>query len=268
MPAVDLGDATTVIWNAPVTGTTVLTVTLPDGTTATPSVVDTAAPVYSAVVATPQAGRYLLTWEQAATDQLYTDVLNVWPGDPRFIVSVEDMISAIRQTTTVSDSDRSDMRLIVAAATEVIEDIVGAVLVRTVTQKANGGSGAVVLHEIPTAVTGVVSAVTLTEGTGFVVDYSAGIVYSGTASSPSWFTSGRQNITLTYTVGAATVKPNIRLATIELCRHMWQIGRQTIQRARIPGETVTELVSTPSGFLVPKRVMELCAPDARVGAFA
>ena len=59
--AVDLNNATPASWALGTTGATVvLTVTRPDGVTATPSVTE-ASGVYTATVSTPLAGRYILS---------------------------------------------------------------------------------------------------------------------------------------------------------------------------------------------------------------
>lgn len=264
MTAVDLGNATVVTWTpapAALAATVVLTVTLPDLTTATPSVTE-ATGVYSATVTTSQAGRYRLKWTIAASSRVYTDVLDVWPADPRFIVALDEAISGIKQTTTVSTTDRSDMRLFLAAATPVIEDIVGAVLVATKVQTVDGGVDGVALWHKAVAITSVVdNGATLTAGVGYWFDSNASIIYGP-------FGSGRQTVVITYTVGSATIAPNVRQATIELVRHWWQWGRQT-HRAAIPGDSpATPMGFTPSGYAVPNRVLELCAASRRPDGFA
>lgn len=269
MGAIDLGNATRVSWAPGAVGATVvLTVTLPDGTTATPAVTESSG-TYTATVATPQAGQYRLKWSIAASSTVYTDFLDVWPANPRFIIPLDELVSALRQTTPVTASDQSDMRLIIAAATEIIEDVVGAVLVRTEVQYADGGKSGVALYERPTTITSVTAdGETLTSGDDYVVALNEGIVYAGSPSSPQRFTPGRQNIVITYTTGTATIKPNIRLAAIELCRHMWQIGRQTNMRAQLPGDLpADDLAQTPAGFLIPRRVLQLLLPDARKDTF-
>ncbi len=267
MAAIDLGTATTVSWAlGEAEQTVVLTVTLPDGTTDKPTVA-AAAGTYSATVATPQAGRYLLSWSKAAAPaKTYSDLLDVWPEDPRFIVPLEEMISALRaRGDSVPAGDKSDMRLFIAAATPVIEDIVGAVLVATKTQTADGGKTGIALWERADEVTSVtVNGQEQTAGTDYVVNLNAGIVYAGSTTAPSRFTAGRQNVVITYRVGSTVVPPNVRLATIELVRHQWQMGRQGRHSDIAAAD---QQARTPSGFAVPKRVLELCAPHARKDGF-
>jgi hypothetical protein len=62
------------------------------------------------------------------------------------------------------------------------------------------------------------------------------------------------------------VPQNVRLATRELVRHHWQIGKQG-QRPGGGGAPSAE-AWTPSGFAVPRRVIELCGGNARIDGFA
>jgi len=268
MPGVDLGSATLVTWPLGITAlTAVLTVRLPDGTTATPAVAETAGGNYSATVATPQAGRYLLSWSKAAAPATtYVEILDVWPADPRFLISLEDGRQQLNWTLT---DDDADLRLYIAACTPVIEDIVGAVLQSTEIQYADGGKTGVALWQRPVldedrqvtelVVDGVVS-------TDYVVDENAAIVYAGSSTAPSRFPSGRQNIKITYVAGSNLIGPNIRLATRELLRHLWAIGRQANRPAF--GDEPLDTVHTPSGFAVPKRVIELCQANPSLPGIA
>lgn len=266
MTAVDLGTATVVSWPYGTTGQTVtLTVTLPDATTATPTVAEVGTSgTYSATVSTPQAGRYLLAFSKAAAPVAkYTDVLDVWPADPRFIVSLDEVVSALRVDYTQSPADISDQRLFIAAATPIIEDIVGAVIVRTVTQLASGGKSGVALYERASAITSVkVNGATLTANSDYVFASNLGIVYAGSASSPGVFLPGQVNIEIVYTVGSSTISQNVRLATIELVRHWWQYGRNANGPAAAVAAGV-EMVQTPSGYWVPNAVFAMCKPQAR-----
>lgn len=267
MPAIDIGADVAVSWKPGATAATVaLAVHLPDGSTLDPAPEVTEIDgVYCATIPTTLAGRYLLNWtlSAGAPANAYTDTFDVWPSDPRFLIPLAEMVSALRSTTTVSASDQSDMRLFIAAATPIIEDIVGAVLADTRTQFANGGKTGITLWERPTAVASVtVNGTVWTVETQYVVDENAGIIYAGSRQAPGRFPPGQLNIEVIYSIGAGVIKPNIRLATIELVRHLWQLGRQG-QGAKIPGAATPEMGYTPTGFAVPKRVIQLCAPDAR-----
>jgi len=137
-------------------------------------------------------------------------------------------------------------------------------LARSQTYSLNGGSSAVLLGAPFNTITSVVQSGVTT--TNFVADGPAGIIYAGSNSSPGTFPAGLRNIVVTVTVGAATIPPNIVLATRELVRHWWQLGRQG-NRPAFGNEGVAD-VSVPSGFAVPRRVIELCEPNRRTAGFA
>lgn len=267
MTAIDLGADVAVSWDAGVEDLDVtLTVTLPDGTTDTPAVTpDTT--TYAATVATTQAGRHLLSW--AADGYAYTDVLDVWPADPRFIISVDEAITAIRVSAervvggAFPAPDRSDMRLFIAAATPVIEDIVGPVVTAEKVRKFNGGRNAVLITPNIDSVTSVVvDGTTLVAHRDYTVDEASGIVYAGTLPG-SWFPPGLMNIVITYQVGSSSIAPNIRTATATLVKKMWQQLMQA-QHGYLSDGAGEETVTTQSGYVVPLAVWQLCRPNRRV----
>lgn len=254
MTTVDIGTTTTVSWTNGAASAK-LTVTAPDGTVSTPTVT-TASGIHTAPVPTGQAGRHLLSWEAPAITPTTTfvDMLDVWPADPRFIISMDDAAAALRWSVADITKNGDTLRLYNAAATEVIEDIAGAVLVRTVDQFEDGGETGVLLWERPDEILSVkVDGVAYTD---YVADMAAGIVYAG-VSTGTRFPSGRQVVQVTYRVGAATIPPTVRTAVRILLRHM-----VTIDQAPVPvtgGNPLgaSEVVPTPSGFMVPRRVLEL-----------
>lgn len=255
MTTVDIGTTATVSWkNAAASAT--LTVTAPDGTTTTPTVT-TASGTHTAPVPTVQAGRHLLTWSAPATtpDTKFVDMLDVWPADPRFLISMDDAAAALRWRPADVTARADDLRLYNAAATEVIEDISGAVLVRTVEQYADGGKTGVALWERPDAILGVeVDGVMYTD---YRENLSAAIVYAG--KDPTLrFVDGRQIVKVTYRVGAATIPPSVRTAVRILLRHMVSVDQAPVPvSGGNPANQASETVSTPSGFMVPRRVLEL-----------
>ncbi|MBX3435955.1 MAG: hypothetical protein KF861_00470 [Planctomycetaceae bacterium] len=267
MTAIDLGAAQAVSWKLGEPGVTViLTVTTPDGSTVTPTVTEDAG-TYTATVETTWPGRYLLGWaKDAAPAAAYTDILDVWPADPRFLISLAAARAAVGWG--VNDTkNNDDLRLFTAAATPVIEDIVGAVLMRSIVQTSDGGKTGIALWERPASATDVtqvkVNGAVQDAGT-YTVDPNAAIVYAGSSNAPTRFPFGRQNIEITYTTGSNQISPNVRLATAELVRHLWQVGRQGGRPGWGADESAEAQVYTPSGFAVPKRVIELCAPTPRL----
>jgi hypothetical protein len=172
--------------------------------------------------------------------------------------------SIFNGTAAAASADEDDLSDYISAATPVIEDITGPMFVRDETRTRNGGKPAIAM---PFPFTAVVS---LTENGAPVTDFSpnpaAGLIYAGTASTPRTFQRGNANIQATVTVGSDPIPPNVVLATRELVRFWWQQGRQGNRPAF--GDQSTDTVQTPSGFAVPRRVLELCRPNRQAGGFA
>lgn len=164
--------------------------------------------------------------------------------------------------STQYDSDIEDY---VSAATEVIEDLTGPMYPRTETRTFSGGSEMVAF---PFAF---VSVVSISEDGDPVTDFTAlpevGLVYRGTREAGfGSFPSGTANVTVSVTVGQTPIPPNVKMATKELVRHMWQIGKQG-PRPAFNNEQM-EIATTPSGFLVPRRVEQYCRPSSGLPGFA
>jgi hypothetical protein len=184
----------------------------------------------------------------------------VWPNDPRFIISVDTARAALQLPVNTAPGILDDIRLYIAAATPVIEDIIGPVVVRTETQTVHKGWNFAALYERP--VSSIVSIIG-EDTTPYVVtdDYT----FDAQAGLVTFRSSTTQDVVVTYTVGTAIVPPNVQLATRELVRHWYQVGMQG-QRSSAVGQPGME-TWTPSGFAVPRRVMELCAPHQRMDTF-
>ena len=123
-------------------------------------------------------------------------------------------------------------------------------------------SGGVALWERPSEIVSV--TVDGTASTSFIADLNAGIVYAGTLGTQ--FPFGRQNVVVVYRTGAETVPASILQAARELVAHMWQIGMQSPQPN--PAAGAPEKYKTPSGYLVPNRVAELCGSHYKLPGLA
>lgn len=228
------------------------TITRPDGTTTTATPTTSATGLYSAAHVSTQAGRYRCTFTGSGANSgalPWTDVADVWPADPRLIISLVDAKAELNHITNINDDE---LRLHIAATTPVIEEIVGRVLSATLTETFDGGKAAVLLSERATAITSVTVGGVAT--TNYVANLDAGIVHAGTATGPTSFTWGRQNVVVTYTTGASSIDPNIVLAARVIAAHLYQVGQQK-RAGRNQSEDVTIL---SSGFAVPSRAVELC----------
>ncbi|ALV45827.1 hypothetical protein MB46_10380 [Arthrobacter alpinus] len=262
MATVDFGSAVKLSWQDAPSGSTVsLEVTQPDGTQLLLSPVG-APPEFE--LAPTMSGRHFLRWQATGeATEAYTDQLDVWPEDPRFLISIDDAKNALNEGGRMAPDLVNDLRLYVAAATPVIEDIVGPVLTTTMEFKCAGDRSAIILPAEPSAITAVTLNGTALAGSEWFTEY--GILYAGVRGGGSTFGSGE--LIVSFTVGRGSVPPNIRLGTRELVRHWWQIGKQSSGGA-IRGQEAAAAEFTPSGFAVPRRVIELCAPHEQIGGFA
>lgn len=259
MNTYDLGAPVTAVWaGAPAGGTHAVSITRPDGTAFTAPTIS--GPPVSVEFVPDMAGRWSVRWTSSGNAiGAYSDVVDVWPTDPRFIISLDDARSALNMPANTSADALDDLRLYIAAATPVIEDIVGPIVVKTTSQHVNKGWGYAALYERPNTITSVVyDDLSTVPATAYNADLQSGLV--------TFYCAVSQGVTITYTTGNAEVPQNVRLATRELVRHWWQLGKQ-LQRPGGSGAPPAE-VWTPSGFAVPRRVMELCAGNARVDGFA
>lgn len=261
MSVIDLGAPVTSIWaGAPSGGTYAVSLTRPDGTSLTPPAINSGPPA-SVEFLPDMAGRWMIRWTSSGTGTAgaYSDVVDVWPADPKFIISVDDAKNALNMYGSIDPNTLDDLRLYIAAATPVIEDIVGAITVRNETQHvAKGWSYAALYQRAATLTSVVFDDATTVPADLYEFDSQAGLL--------EFHSPLPQGATITYSTGAASIPQNIRLGTRELVRHWWQLGKQTTRHPAV-GASPAE-AWTPSGFAVPKRVIELCQPSKRLGGFA
>lgn len=247
------------------------TITLPDGTTTAGTVTKDSTGTYTATLVTTLAGRHLCTWAGSGSNSgglPYVDVADVWPADPRFIISLSEARAALNvPATTVTNDD--ELRGYIAAATVVIEHLVGSVLVATKVETHDGGGRAALrLNQHPTAITSVTENGTTLAATGYCYD-TGGLLWRGTRpGAAAWSAAAPRNCVVTYTVGAAIVPDNVARAAANLIRHWWDQGLQ--QSYYVGGEPEMATTSTIAGYAVPNFVVDLLKPSMsnRVPGFA
>lgn len=257
MSTITVGATATLTWQPPSSETVTLTVTLPDGTTTSPSV--SGSQPATASVVTSQAGRHLLSWAQTGVGRQFSDVLDVWPADPHYMISLDDGLEAIKANGRTPDSTtRNDLALYVAAASYVIEDMVGPAVTRETTYTTTGGRESVVLPAVNVSVVSVVVDGSTWDASTYTVDTTTGIVYAKSGYFPA---TSRGNVVVTYRTGSGALAANLRLACMEQVRFLWQVAK--VGRAT----AAQDLGYTPSGFAVPYMVQGLCkaAPDQAPG---
>jgi hypothetical protein len=282
---IDLGDPVVLTFlvkdasgNPAAAGAVVVTVTLPDGTSATPATTNPTLGTYTATFATTQAGRHAVRWvATGANAQAYTDVFNVSASDPGMIIGLADARAAVGLPTSATAKDEQ-LRGYIAAATPLMEDIVGPILRRICADTYDGGAGTVRLLYAPViSVESVVESYgnftrTLTaqplDGAGFdaygyTVDLVDGILTRRVSGQRGIFQPGRRNILVSYTAGRTEIGENLIRAAQRLVRWLWEPEQGAVRPDLTTGDSPV-LAQTPSGYSVPRDVIVLCGADVRI----
>jgi hypothetical protein len=248
-------------------GNPTCTVIKPDGASTNASVSKPSTGLYwGSLAATALAGRYRGTFTGTGLNSgklPFTDVIDVWPADPRLIIGLADARAELSMPANHTVDDDL-LRLYIAATTPLVEEIVGTVLTSTEVEIFDGGRTAVLLSERASAITSV--TVNGAATTDYTANLDSGIVYAGGQAAPSTFSWGRQNVAVTYTSGGSSIDPNVKLAAAVIAAHLYQVGQQG-RRGR---NQTDDIVVLSSGYAVPSRAIELCrgARSRRMPGFA
>lgn len=264
----------------------VLTVTRPDGTTATPSsgFVGTQ---YVAIGPSTQPGHYEVSW--VCTDATYpggyTDSYDVQPTAETSILSLAEAKRALRLST--SDTSEDDFVIEFSrAATNVIEWYCGPVLQQAVTERLPAGGLAIQLSKPP--VIGLTAWTTIPPGLAnagiaipnppspmfptrvFGVCYPTGQLYADPVLGVVTHTSGLPfyygEYIWSYQAGRLVIPQCITYGARALLRHLYALERGGQGSAsQASSEDMTE---TPVGFAVPNRVLEILSPEKLPAAIA
>lgn len=173
-------------------------------------------------------------------------------------------------------SNDDELQGFIDAAVGIVEGIVGPVTPTTFDEFYNGGTTQIVLREYPVlSITSVRESfgsdpVVLTAATSapvavtnsYTVDLNAGVITRRNSgyTTGAFFTTGDQTVEIIYVAGRSTVPGDIRLATLETVRHLYQQTQQG-GRPSFNGDAGADLI--PMGFAVPNRVRQLLATHRR-----
>lgn len=261
--AVDVKDAAGALANA---SSVVLTITLPDGTTTSPSVTNPPASTgqYRLTYIPAQVGRY--AWEFVATgpNAPYGDEFNVRETPSPALISLADAKAHLNIPASNTTSD-DELREYLEAATEIVESYTGPIVRRTHTARVCGWR-AYQLSLPHTQVTAVTAVTLVSDGSSpitlsdLAVNGPAGVI---SYKNRAYFPYG--DLDVTYTVGRSYVKPNWSLAAKIIVKHVWdtQLGNLPSVQGDDGGYVVTG-----SGYLVPYRAIALLQPDYVPAGFA
>lgn len=242
--------------------TATLTVSLPDGTTASPvvSLPPAETGVLVADYVTTQAGRHAFRLVTTGPATAYSDVFDVRPADPGFIVSLADAKAHLNIPVSRTTDDE-ELRSFIEATTAVVERFAGAVLRASHTQTFDGGRKAVVLAHTPIlAVTSVTESGTVVAAPGYDLDGDSGVLTRLSGGFQSFWSGGAANITVAYTAGRQIIPANISRAALIILKHMWETQRASGGGRPGLSEEVAgpaTYMANPSAYTIPYRALEL-----------
>lgn len=244
----------------PVTAdTATVTVTLPDGTTATPAAAETSpAGTYQADYATAVAGRHTVRWVFTGPAHAYTDVFDVQEEAPPAILSLADA----KDHLNIKDSrDDDEVRFWNNATTKAVEYYTGPIVPRSFTeQHLVRNAAAIVLLRTPVIAVTAVDSV-LTGGVSYALD---GLDVDGATGELFRLDGGRLSgrLRITYRAGRVAILENITGGARIILEHLWRTQRSS--RGGLAGGGQDYSVTEPIpglGYAVPNRAIELLAPD-------
>lgn len=251
--------------------TVVLTISKPDNTTVTPTIVNPPARTglyrwdYTPTVAGRHTARWLLTFADGTTDGS-TETLDVRPADPGGIVSLD---AAKRHLSIAKDTSDVELRGWIAAVTEVIENLVGPCIIRSYDTVITQCGGSWWLPKAP-----VLSITTVTRvGYGPAIDPASLYVVPETGEViqiTPYTVSIDGTFAITYKAGRAVIPANIVQAALIVLKHLWETQRgQGVGQGRATLGGEDDILLDP-GMLwaVPRRAVELLAPHRRFSALA
>ncbi|HEY9417671.1 MAG TPA: hypothetical protein VIQ30_23170 [Pseudonocardia sp.] len=236
-------------------GSVVLSITLPDLTSVTPTVSHVAlSGVYSVDYPTVQVGLHQVRWvASGANADVFPDVFNVFPANPEFLVPQRQALRKLRLTNPSVD-DIEDVREYMAAATAVIERHRCEVVVpRTVTEFVDASGPSLILPHTP-----VISVTSVTRLDGVTVDPTGLVVVKPNAGIVRYRSGGYFNglYEVVYKAGRTVIPSNYTRAALIIVEHLWQTERPFATGMDGAYDDSMTLVRG-MGFAVPNRALEL-----------
>jgi hypothetical protein len=251
----------------------VCTVTLPDGSTVTPSVTNSGAGLYDVSYTPTLSGRHTLRWVATGTNaSAFTDEFTVRDLTTLPVISYDMALSHLNIPAASADED--EIRRFIDAAQDLAENYVGAVLGRRSITETYAGQTDVLRLRSPRAIsitTVVESGVTL-DSTSYKLDETGQRLYRLTTSTISgsssfgaygFWASGVNAVTVTYVAGYTVTPPAVQQGVLEILRHLWQTQRGAVNIMNRNGAG-DDFYSTPT-YSLPRRAMELLDPASLPG---
>jgi hypothetical protein len=251
-------------------GAVALTLTLPDGTTLTPTPSNPTTGSYTYNYQTTQFGRHLVRWvATGANASAMTDEFEVNDPSDLDLISFADAKRHLGIPTT--DTARDDLiRAVMDAATSLCEGHTSRAFRRqTVVETINGADpvspfrGKLALKLLKTPVISITSVVENTftlDPSVYVLSPDSGLVYRGSTWWRQPWLPGSQNITITYVAGFVTPPPAVVWAVKRLIEHLWQKSEQAPHPAFDHGSGADTEFNPTTAFALPYAVQTALEP--------
>jgi uncharacterized phiE125 gp8 family phage protein len=181
------------------------------------------------------------------------------------VVSLAEAKLQLNMTDTASDNE---LGVFISAASEAIEDYVGPVVNRSVTDVTDGGRAEVLLTKIPVAsITSVTDGGTVLPAEAYKVSLTSGVVTRVSGGYPYPFTYGIQSVQVTYVAGraanTAAVPNRYKMAALIIIQHLWETQRPA---AAGPFSQGADDFDPRYTYSIPRRALEMLG--APVGGIA
>lgn len=215
-----------------------VTVTLPDGTTQSPTPTHLGTGSYQATYTPTLVGRHTVYWHATGVyESAVTDTFEVRPSASNMILSLAEARQALNFVKTINDEQLRDY---IDSVTTLIENRIGPVLSHTFTETLYGGRQLYLSNTPVTAVTSITPALT----GGWAVPAS-NITFNATTGVVQLINrwSFTDTYTVVYTAGRG-LTPAIKQAARITLQHLW-----ANQRGNAPardGDSYTAPFSLPN----------------------
>lgn len=251
--------------------TVVLTVTLPNQTTVTPSVTHDSLGHYHVDYTLALEGLYKFQWTSTGPSTSKTDYVPV--STFRSIVSVDDVKAFINYGSSTSNEKESLLRQVMMSVTELVEEVVGTCVIRTFTNERVGSTMTARVLKLThgpllneTSITSISSV--RQNGPVWTQALNEFIVYPDSATvelenqMPFYYGPWKA----TYTAGRAVISQKIQLAALEICYDMWATQRPYGADALEPGPSETATwENLVASYKIPPHAMAMLSGEERPG---
>lgn len=238
--------------------TVTLTISLPDGTTATPTLGDPVATGqyrynYVSTMAGRHTGRWLFTFFGGSTSA-YVETFDVRPADPGYLMSLAEAKAALNIPATMTTDDE-ELRALIEAVTLAVENYTGETIARrTITDYLSVGlTTRILVHRAP-----IISVTSITRddytwpaNAVTVRDAEIGEIITTDSALPFY-----GDLTVVYVAGRAVMLANHVEAAKVILKHLWQTQQTPGLASRVFGGEEAPAVAG-LGFAIPNRAAEL-----------